>query len=146
MDCRARRARYRPPTNAEWLAACGGENAPAREENVAGPEARTTDWPARWPTFARRDPFPRIAPVGSFPPELFGLCDISGNVSEWTLDEDESTAARPMDSKAKLRGPCWLDGRDSSVRFSYVRPPFLNLRLPHVDFRLVLDWQDAKAE
>ncbi len=134
--------RYRLPTNAEWLAACGGENAAVRVGNFAGPEARISNWPDKFPTLTRSDSFPRSAPVGSFPPELHGLCDISGNVTEWVLDEDESTASRDIDSQGKLRGPSWVDGLEARIRFSFLRAPYRGLRMPHAGFRVVLEMNE----
>jgi len=137
--------RYRLPTNAEWLAACGGENATPRPGNLAGPEARIDKWPDKFATLARSDPFPRSAPVGSFPPELHGLYDISGNVTEWTLDEDESTASRATRSEGQLRGPSWLDRSEENIRFSFTRRPWYAAHLPNIGFRVVLELApDAK--
>jgi len=136
--------RYRLPTTAEWLAACGGADTTTRAGNVAGPEAREGIWPKNLPTFATSDPFPRTAPVGSFPPELHGLYDISGNVTEWvndgTTDPFEMSTQEARRS-FHLRGPAFSDGSPDSVLFSHVRPSLPNKRVVNAGFRMVLEWQ-----
>ncbi len=134
--------RYRLPTNAEWLAACGGEDAALRPGNRAGPEARDERWPAGWPTFKERDPFPGASPAGSFPAEAHGLFDLSGNVTEWVMDEDENTGDLPSETAARLRGPAFNDGRRFMASFAYVRPMPDKVRLPNIGFRVVLDWKE----
>jgi formylglycine-generating enzyme required for sulfatase activity len=49
----------------------------------------------------------RPTPVGSFPPNPFGVYDMAGNVFQWTQDcwnEDHSNA--PADGSARLTGDC----------------------------------------
>lgn len=138
--------RYRLPTDAEWLAACGGETAPLRPGNLAGPEALELPWPRDWPTLPQRDPFPRLAPVASFPAEPHGLFDLSGNVAEWVQDDDENTATRPIRSQAKLRGPSARDGTLERATFAFDRPALYGQRLPFVGFRVVLELEEAALE
>jgi formylglycine-generating enzyme required for sulfatase activity len=136
---------YRLPTSAEWLTAAGGENATPRPGNVAGIEVRKDSrWPAERPTFDTNDGFLHIAPVGSFPQELHGLYDISGNVTEWVLDEDEPTYLRPGNSKAQLRGPSCVDGTPALTAFGYVRAPLRAFRIGHFGFRVVLAVDEAE--
>jgi serine/threonine protein kinase len=130
---------YRLPTNAEWLAAVGGEQAVPRRGNVAGLEARESPrWPQNRPTLDTRDPFMGVAPVGSFPVEPHGLYDLSGNVSEWVLDEAEPTNLRPRQSNSQLRGPNCVDGSAELVSFAYHRLPLRHLRIAAFGFRVVL--------
>lgn len=135
---------YRLPTNEEWLTAAGGPDAPPRPGNVAGPEARVDGWPESLPTLEKADPFPRTAPVGSFPVELYGLYDISGNVSEWTLDPGDSTDDATRKT-AHLRGACFGDGSVEKTAASYLRPIRIRARFRTAGVRLVLDYA-PKAE
>jgi formylglycine-generating enzyme required for sulfatase activity len=84
---------YRLPTEAEWERACRGGSVWARftwGDRLPGdrdmnfgdghpklPESLTTV----------NDGFEFVAPVGSFPPNGYGLYDMDGNVMEWVEDE-----------------------------------------------------------
>jgi formylglycine-generating enzyme required for sulfatase activity len=53
----------------------------------------------------------QTAPVGSFPPNGFGLYDMVGNVREWTED-----CYHPTYVGAPLDGSAWIEGADCSHR------------------------------
>lgn len=106
-------ALFRPPWAVEWMAACGADVAalsnkpwpvepwrpwggawppPAEAGNFPGLETSTDEHrPRQWPILNRRDPFARVAPVGSFPPNKGGFYDMTGNLSEWGLDRPVTT-------------------------------------------------------
>jgi formylglycine-generating enzyme required for sulfatase activity len=115
---------YRLPTDLEWSAAVG-----LPQESGRTPEARDMGvqdlypWGAQWPPpegagnytgeetgsdvaiKGYNDKYPWTAPVGSFPPNRFGLYDMGGNVWQWCMDSWNN------DSKAKvLRGASWYNG------------------------------------
>ncbi len=79
----------RLPTEAEWeFAARGGLDG---KLNVWGDEPvdpkRANTWQGHFPDHnSADDGFSGVAPVGQFPPNGYGLYDMSGNVWEWCSD------------------------------------------------------------
>lgn len=80
----------RLPTEAEWeYAARAGTTTPFYwGATVSGKEANFCDSACELNIREPRvtDGFKHTAPVGSFPPNPFGLFDMAGNVSEWVQD------------------------------------------------------------
>jgi len=137
----------RLPTEAEWeYAARGGlvgkryvwgDRAPDGSQcNYADKNADATlrqiDESYNWADLKIDDGYARCAPVGSFPPNGYGLYDMAGNVYEWCQDwynEDyynNSPTKNPSGpgtgSKRVLRGGSWFFPTDSlrvAYRFNY---------------------------
>ena len=64
------------------------------------------DWKERIsPIAGYRDPYPGVAPVGSFPPNIFGLYDMGGNVAEMTW-ERERVGGSCVDGTAERLQAC----------------------------------------
>jgi sulfatase modifying factor 1 len=79
------------PTEAEWeFAARGGLDGAEfawGDEFTPGGRHMANTWQGDFPQHNRNDDgFERTSPVGSFPPNAFGLYDMIGNVWEWTKD------------------------------------------------------------
>ncbi|MCG6157247.1 formylglycine-generating enzyme family protein [Rubinisphaera margarita] len=120
--------RYRLPTEAEWEFACRagtdsmfytGEGLwsfkpmdnhadQSLHPDMVGHAPDASPW---------NDGFPNTAPVGSFPPNPFGICDMHGNIREWCFDwfsEKTYTAepridpvGPPSGNQRSLRGGNW---------------------------------------
>jgi formylglycine-generating enzyme required for sulfatase activity len=102
---------YRLLSESEWeyAARAGTTTAYAFGTSISPSQANfdgSTD--GSGPSQANRQ---RTVPIGSFPPNGFGLHDMHGNVAEWVEDcwHSEYTAAAPNDGSPWLDGDC--DGR-----------------------------------
>jgi formylglycine-generating enzyme required for sulfatase activity len=79
------------PTEAEWEYAARGGLVDAEfaweGELMPGGKAMANTWQGQFPwQNLLEDGFEWTAPVGSFPPNGFGLYEMTGNVWEWTTD------------------------------------------------------------
>jgi formylglycine-generating enzyme required for sulfatase activity len=84
------------PTEAEWeLAARGGLDAAEfvwGDELAPGGTLQANTWQGEFPwQSTNEDGYEWTAPVGSFPPNGYGLYEMAGNVWEWTTDWYRST-------------------------------------------------------
>lgn len=140
----------RLPTEAQWeYAARGGytglEGNP-KYQFPWGNEA-SHDQANYWLT-AGRDQWEKTSPVGSFPPNGYGLYDMTGNVWEWCADwYDEAyyqnsldrNPTGPTDGTSRvLRGGSWIDypeGLRCAVRYW----DYPSVGISYVGFRCVRD-------
>jgi formylglycine-generating enzyme required for sulfatase activity len=93
------------PTEAEWeFAARGGLDGAVfawGDEHFPGGKAMANSWQGDFPwQNLKLDGYEGTSPVGSFPPNGYGLYDMTGNVWEWTTD------AFTMNGSAEPEAPC----------------------------------------
>jgi formylglycine-generating enzyme required for sulfatase activity len=150
--------RYRLPTDAEWSLAAGisdesGANPaekgdtpllhhawgstwppPAGQGNFAGEEAPVDRGEKDLFIAGYRDDFERLAPVGKFSPNRFGLHDLAGNAMEWCSDWFDATHRGRV-----ARGGSWLSGDPRTLSSSHRAeiPPRAGLDV--TGFRCVLE-------
>jgi formylglycine-generating enzyme len=108
------------PTEAEWeFAARGGLDGAEfvwGSELTPGGRHMANTWQGEFPwQNLQSDGFERTSPVGSFPPNGYGLYDMAGNVWEWTTDWFSSR------HPAKAPSPCCLPAnpRGGPIAASY---------------------------
>lgn len=112
----------RLPTEAEWEKAVRGglylDGDQAKQEPNPLPE-RTYPWGNETPDAngvyrcncdGDADGFAQTAPVGSFAafPSPYGICDLAGNVAEWTLDWYSTSFHAGLDGFRIVRGGSWM--------------------------------------
>lgn len=144
---------YRLPTDEEWSLAAGivddvgpyvREGLPREPSvlptgNFAGSEAHQYEfWPAQFPADAPDDPYICTAPVGSFPPNSFGLYDMHGNVAEWTRTRLKDRPGFPI-NLYPLRGGSWATGRMINMMPEARQLARPTRAQPNFGFRIVLD-------
>ncbi|WPL16373.1 Serine/threonine-protein kinase pkn1 [Thiorhodovibrio winogradskyi] len=93
---------YRLPSEAEWEYAARGGTTSSYWWGIGSPSSRALciNCGTRWDRIS-------TAPVGSFPPNPFGLYDTAGNVYEWTADcYHHSYQGAPDDGRARDEPDC----------------------------------------
>jgi serine/threonine protein kinase len=137
---------YRLITSAEWLRAAGTNRfvwgntwpPPKGTGNFAGEEIR-----ARLPNHefisGYNDGYTGTAPVGSFAPNEFGLCDLAGNVTEICADRDPNDRLR----RRLLAGGSWVDGGESPLTVKNFGRLRENRRVSDCGFRVILEFRST---
>jgi formylglycine-generating enzyme required for sulfatase activity len=126
------------PTESEWeYAARGGVKALRTTEEWAydaNGKPRANTWQGFFPQEnTALDGFVGTAPVGSFPPNGYGLFDMVGNVWEWTKD-DSSDAVGPIRGGSYLCSPGYCGNYHPAGRSLQER----DFGTTHIGFRTIL--------
>lgn len=112
---------YRLPTEAEWEWLARKANRPKPTPYTWGARPTITKTSGNLADTSAKGSAPRIipnytdgyaklAPVGSFPPELSGLHDMSGNVREWVNDRYALVVPAANDVNVNYFGPATGEG------------------------------------
>jgi formylglycine-generating enzyme required for sulfatase activity len=146
---------YHLPSESEWEYACRantttpfhtGETITTELANYRGTDNEERKWSGsygRGPKGVYRE---KTTPVGTFPPNGFGLYDMHGNVWEWCADywhenydgaptDGSAWLSDKKDAKRLLRGGSWVNfprNCRSAVRINFTR----EVRIDYVGFRV----------
>jgi eukaryotic-like serine/threonine-protein kinase len=142
---------YRLPSEAEWEYACrAGSKTPYAFGETINPLVVNYNGNYPYGEAAKGEYRETTTPVGSFPPNLFGLYDMDGNLSEWCLDQwNDNYNGAPTNGSARgdilsreenkqrlLRGGSWgsvARGCRSADRNANIA----SVRYNNIGFRLV---------
>ena len=144
---------FRLPTEAQWEYACraGSTTATAFGNSLSSTQANFKGKP--YNGAAPGPSLNRAAPVGSYPPNAWGLHDMHGNTFEWCRDwyhqrlpggtdpdlylaKDTATRSEHGDISRARRGGCWADdGWPCRSAFRLRFEP--ERRYDHIGFRVV---------
>jgi len=99
----------RLPTEAEWEYACrAGTTTPFNTGDNLTTEQANYDGNYPYKNYPKGEYLEKTTPVGSYPPNTWGLCDMHGNVYDWCLDRWHSSyEGAPAD------GSAWESGESS---------------------------------
>ncbi len=144
---------YRLPTEAEWdwvarltpdgktleFPWSGGFPPRTRSGNYADESAKAV---VKQIVVGYNDSFAASAPVGSFPPNLRGLYDLAGNVSEWVHDFDgpasSGAVTDPLGPSSGashvIKGSSWAQGSSAELNLKFRAAG--NQPRPDLGFRL----------
>ncbi len=96
---------YTLPSEAQWEYACrAGTTTPFYFGETLTTEAANYGGDYTYAEEAKGEDRGKTTPVGSFPPNAFGLYDLHGNVWEWCLDHWHENYEGAPDN-----GSAWLD-------------------------------------
>ena len=102
------------PSEEEWEYACrAGTSTPFAFGESLGNNANYCDSDERWNAWNYGRPHPksppRPTPVGSYPPNAWGIYDMHGNISEWVGAErdDETLSEYDREEYRVFRGGSW---------------------------------------
>lgn len=147
VSCNLASNGYRLPTEAEWEYACraGTTRATAFGDSLSPRQANIScNYPFDPGKLATESCYSNTRPVGSYPPNAWGLWDMHGNVSEWCWDRygpyPEAPERNPVGVMSGpfrvLRGGNWYspDSENRSAARSSGSPA---VALSCVGFRIV---------
>jgi formylglycine-generating enzyme required for sulfatase activity len=125
---------YRLPTETEWEYCCRAGTDSVFE---TGGDISVSQANFLYTDFAAKPGVGHPVPVGSYPPNAFGICDMHGNVSEWVADpwRDTYCSAPADDTWRVVRGGGW-DAMPRILRCAFRDAVRRDRRMDNLGFRL----------